>query len=392
MPVFEGKIKTKNNSVRRVEIQARSAADAKTHLAKLGHVVTMKRRMTVDMSRALSAADRQIFFTRLASMLGSRVGTSMALTLMRDTFKGKIQEVSGRLLNYVETGKDLADAMEQIGAPDFPDATVALIKAGSRSGETWRAIKDASAFEHELATIKKGAAKGLATGVFGFLMAGALTVISTLYIGPAIMGSSLISGAGSSVDIGWINTVANVVGIAMAVLLVIGLVMFAFASVGRRLAPVAADKFILKIPFYKDLVLARNNFIVLYGLKLLIRSGVRTEEALRLSAEGAPKGALRSDLIHAMNAVKTGREWPTVMDTLHPTDKAALLSAADREQVASTLEALSDQYRELYGQRLATFVPMLNLLAALFLSIAGGLLFGQSILPMLMASSGMLGG
>ena len=92
-----------------------------------------------------------------------------------------------------------------------------------------------------------------------------------------------------------------------------------------------------------------------------------------------------------MSAVKTGKPWPRAMETLHPTDKAALMSATDREQVAGTLDTLATQYRELYGQRLASFVPVVNLLAALFLSIAGGLLFGQSILPMLMASQGMMG-
>ena len=115
------------------------------------------------------------------------------------------------------------------------------------------------------------------------------------------------------------------------------------------------------------------------------------EEALRLSAEGAPRGALKNDLIKASAAVKNGKPWPKMMDTLHPTDKAALMSAPDREQIANSLDVLSTTYRELYGQRIASFVPIVNLLAALFLSIAGGLLFGQSILPMLMASQNMVG-
>jgi len=176
----------------------------------------------------------------------------------------------------------------------------------------------------------------------------------------------------------------------MAALMFVGILFWLLASVGRSVMPVKADKIILRVPFYKDLVLARNNFVVLYGLALLIKSGVRTEEALRLSAESAPKGALKADLSAAMTAVKTGRQWPKTMQTLHPTDKAALMSATDREQVASTLDTLANQYRELYAQRLGSFVPIINLLAALFMSIAGGLLFGQSILPMLMATQGLM--
>ncbi|MCC5610902.1 type II secretion system F family protein [Nostoc sp. CHAB 5834] len=311
---------------------------------------------------------------------------------MRDTFTGRIQEVSGRLLSYVESGSDLAAAFENVGRPDFPEATVALVKAGARSGESWRAIKDAAEFEYQLHNIKKGASKGLITGIGSFIGAGAMTVVSTLYIGPKIMESDLIKAANKSgaVNIDWINNVAYFTGYSMGFLMFIGVAFWLLASVGRRVMPVKADKLILKVPFYKDLVLSRNNFIVLYGLALLIKSGVRTEEALRLSSESAPRGALRSDLLHAMEAVKTGRPWPKVMQTFHPTDKAALMSASDREQVAHTLDTLANQYRELYAQRLAAFVPIVNLVAALFMSIAGGLLFGQSIMPMLMATEGLM--
>lgn len=393
MPIFEGKVKTRGNSLKTVEIQARTPAEARQAMNRMGRVMSVKRKMSLEVSRGMSPADRQIFFTRLSAMLSSRVGTSSALLLLRDTFKGKIQEVSGRLLAIVESGKDLSEAMEVVGSPDFPEATVALIKAGSRSGETWRAIKDAAEFEYELHNIRKGASKGLITGVVSFIMAGAMTVGSTLWVGPQIMGSALIKGAGDAVNIDWINSVAYVVGYIMAALLVIGFLFFILASLGRRIVPVLADKLILKIPFYKDLVLAKNNFIVLYGLGLLVRSGVAIEEALRLSSDGAPKGALRTDLISAMNAVRKGQaNWPATMTTLHPTDKAALISAQDKEQIAKTLNTLASQYRELYGQRLASFVPLVNLLAALFMSIAGALLFGQSILPMLMASSAVLGG
>lgn len=392
MPVYEGKVKVRGNKVRAVEVQARNKEEALSHIERIGRVVTFKRKLTFNIRGALTPADRQVFFTRMSAMLSSRVGTSDALMLMRDTFTGKIQEVSARLLRCVEGGDDLAQAFERVGSPDFPEATVALIKAGARSGETWRAIKDAVEFEYQLHAIKKGAAKGLVTGVLSFIGAGLLTLGSTLYVGPKIMDSPLIKVAREkgAVNIDAINTTAYIVGYVMAALLIVGFLFWLLATVGRRIIPLQADRIIMGIPYYKDLVLAKNNFIVLYGLALLIKSGVRTEEALRLSAEGAPKGALKHDLQNAMNAVKTGRPWPTTMKTLHPTDKAALLCATDREQVASTLDVLADQYRELYGQRLSSFVPLVNLLAALFLSIAGGLIFGQSVLPMLQATQGMM--
>lgn len=390
MALYQGKVKTRANTVKRVEIQARNEEEAKATIGRMGRVVTFKRKFSINTSTRMSAGDRQIFYSRLSAMLASKVGTSDALLLMRDTFSGKIQEISGRLLSYVETGDDLSSAFEKIGSPDFPEATVALIKAGARTGESGKALRDAAEFEYQLHNIKKNASKGLMTGVGSFLIAGLLTIGSTLYVGPKIMDSPLIKGA--KVNIDWINTCAYWTGIVMAALMVLGIGMWLLATVARQIAPVKVDQFILKIPYYKDLVLSRNNFVVLYGLSLLIKSGVRMEEALRLSAEGAPRGALKNDLIKASAAVKNGKPWPKMMDTLHPTDKAALMSAPDREQIANSLDVLSTTYRELYGQRISSFVPIVNLLAALFLSIAGGLLFGQSILPMLMASQNMVGG
>lgn len=390
MAHYTVKVQTKEG-MRTLQLTARSDAEVRQHSERMGRIISVRRHMGLDLSRGLTPADRQTLFNRLATMLKSRVGTSDALALIRDTFSGRIQEVASRLLGYVETGDDLGQAIERLAGADFPEATCALIKAGSKSGETWRALQDAAEFEYELHKVRQNAAKGLWGGISGFLFAGITTLASTLYVGPEIMKSELIKGLAAKsggIDLSLIDAAGSVLGWSMAVIMFFAMLLVLLGSVGRRIAPNEADKLILRIPYYKDLVLARNNYIVLYGLALLIRSGVRAEEALRLSADGAPKGALRTDLLNATTAVKTGRPWPKAMNTLHATDKASLLCATDREQVATTLDALANQYRSLYAQRLGSFVPALNLVAALLLSLSGALLFGQSILPMLMATQG----
>jgi general secretion pathway protein F len=392
MAKYEGKVVTRGNQIRTVEIQAKTEADALRQLKQVGQVVTVRKRRGFDLGQGLTPGDRQIFFSRLSSMLSSRVGTSDALQLLRDTFPGRISEIAGRLLGYVQNGMDLPDAFERIGSSDFPGATVALIKAGSRSGETHRAIKEAADFEYQLHVIRQGAGKGLGSGLFGFVAAFAMIVASNWYAGPEIMNSPLMksAAANAAIDIGWINTTATWSAYVMGVLMVVGLSLYALATLGKLVMPLLADSIILKIPYYKDLVLSRNNFIVLFGLSLLIKSGVRVEEALRLSGETAPKGALRADLFAANLAVMKGKPWPVAMKTLHPTDKAALSCATDREQIAQTLGTLATQYRELYGQRLASFVPALGMTAAIFLSLAGAIIFGQTVLPMLMSTQGLL--
>ena len=395
MKPYTARIKARSGEVRSIEVVAESEAAARALARRSGRVLDVRRKRQFGTLKVLSAADRQIFFARLSAMLASRVGTSDALKLISDTFTGKISEVSARLLNFVESGDDLSGAFARVGSPDFPEATVALIQAGSRSGETWKAINDASDLEYQLAQVKKGASSGLLAGLGSFIFAGITIVVSSLYVGPKVMSSSLMSainhkGGSGGVDIGWVTTAANVIGYSMAAMLVVGFLLWLLASVGRRVSPVSADRMILRIPFYKDLVLARNSYITLYGLSLLIKSGVRTEEALRLTATTAPKGALRNDIEGAMNAVRSGRPWASALQTFHPTDRAALLCAVDRSQIANTLDNLSRQYRDLYARRLASFIPVLQMLSALFLSLAGAVLFGESILPMLLATKSVL--
>lgn len=389
MAQFSGRIKTKDNKLTNVKVQARSLEEANHSLGRKGRVVKIKKNFSIDAGGSISAADRQIFYARLGSMLASRVGTSDALQIMRDSFKGKISTLSAKILSQVEMGDDLALAIEKIGPPNFPEATVALIKAGVRTGESGKALKDAADFEHQLHVISKTASSGIYTGVGSLIFAGVLTLVSTFYVGPQITESPLIKMA--NVDIQWINDIALYTAYAIGLILFVLFCLFMLSTVIKRIVPLAADNIIMRIPFYKDMVLAKNNFVSFYGLALLIKSGVRMEEALRLGAEAAPRGALRVDLQRAQNAVQTGKPWPTAMNTLHPTDRAALLCATDRTQIALTLDTLASTYRELYALRIAIAVPSLNLLAALFMSIAGGILFGQSILPMLMAAQTGMG-
>lgn len=122
------------------------------------------------------------------------------------------------------------------------------------------------------------------------------------------------------------------------------------------------------------------------------RGLLRLEECLRLSRDNSPRGELRDDLERARAVIVKGssKPWPYVMTTLHPTDKAALATAQDRSQIATTIAELALQYRNLYRQRIAVFVPVAQVLAAVFLSLAGVVLFGVAIVPPLQMTSGIL--
>lgn len=387
MSNFVAEIRTRRG-IEKIEIDAPNLEKAKMLAQRKGTLMHIKKgKGNSIFDPKLTMTERQIFLQRFATMLRSRVGASAALEVIRSSFSGTIKRIAGKMLKHMEAGDDVMQSLEKIGPPNFPETVLALIKAGSRSGDIWKAILDAVEFEREMERVKRGSGKGMAMGIVGFLSAAFITLGTKFYFAPQLFESDFFKATKDKMDLTVIDLLTNITGYSMLVLATIFIFLLLLSSIGKRIIPSVADSIIMRIPFYKDLILARNNYTVLYGLSLLIKSGVPMEYALTLSASSSPRGSLKDDLNRAITAVKKGQPWSNAMHTLHPTDKAALAISESKEQVANTLDALAFQYRENYARVVGSFGPTLQVLSALFLVLSGGILFGYTILPILQVSA-----
>ncbi|CAN7638611.1 type II secretion system F family protein [Acidovorax sp. LjRoot129] len=391
MRSYKATIKS-SKGIESILVAARDLEAAKYEAARKGRVIRIKLVPRLVFGGGMSISDRTVFFQRLSSMVASRVSMSEALQIIHSSFSGNVREVSAILRQHIESGSSLPEAMELAGVRFFPEAVQALVRTGAHGGDIAHALREAARFELELESVKKESGRGLWSAGMGFLAGVATLFGSTLYVGPMIMESDLMKMGKSSVDIGWVTTLSSTLNWTLGVL--VGLFLAAFFSlmILRPIIPSAVDRVILRIPFYRDLLLAKQNYIVFFGLGVLLTAGLRLEECLRLSRDNSPRGELRDDLERARKTIVGGSAspWPYVMTTLHPTDKAALATAQDRTQIATTIGELAFQYRNLYRQRIAVFVPVTQVLAALFLSLAGVVLFGVAIVPLLQMTSGIL--
>lgn len=378
------------NGVELLELQASEKSQAERMASRKGTVLDVKKRHGIDLAPRMSAADRYTFMVRLSTMLGSKVGTAEALRLLSQNFGGTIRKAAKSMLTRVESGYDLPTAME-FDRKNFPATLTALVKAGGAGGQTWRALKDAADFEYKLSQLRKTSNKGIWSALVSFLIAGVLMVTTTEIFGPWVLDNPMFSN-NADVQVKWVETAGNILTVVMVVMLAVLGGFVWMATIGRQLFPNFFDQIIVKIPYYRELVLAQNNYVTLYKLGLLVKSGVRIEESLQLTWEGCPRGALKTDLQNALAAVRGGRSWGTTMVTLHSTDRAALSASADRDDVARTLDVLAIQHRDIYVQRISSFAPALQLVAALFMSLASGVLFGETVLPMLQLSASIAGG
>ncbi|AYG47618.1 Type II secretion system F domain protein (plasmid) [Pseudomonas sp. Leaf58] len=383
--VYEDPVKRK---VVETEVYAENAKEAENKVRRRGRVLSVKKKRSFSLIKVgLTQDERQILLQRLGTMLECRMGASAALNLIERTFKGAIKSIAGRMLKYVEQGDDIPTAMEHIGEPNFPRQMIALVKAGSKAGNTGKALLHAAAFEMEIDQVKRNNVWAMWFSIIGFLFAALVIFTTKYYFAPKILESELIKMAGDAVDtsgalrlMDFSVVLMGVFGLGFVLLLILG-------TFGRLVLPSESDKIVVKIPFYKDLVLSRNNYITLYGLSLLVSSGVPMEQSLSLSAEGTPKGLMRDDLNSAVEAVRRGRNWAEAMRYLHPTDRASLASVQDREQAGKSLKALSDQYRTIYGQRVKATTPILMLLAAGFLTLSGLILYKLGVEPILQVAA-----
>jgi general secretion pathway protein F len=382
----------RGSKTERLTLQSTSADQARSAASRHGRVLSVRVIRSPLFASKLSLADRAIFLQRLASMIASRVGMSDALRIIRDSFSGTIHEVSTVLVQAFENGnsKSLPDAMEAAGPRYFPETTVALVRTGSQGGNIAHALREAVRFEVEMSNVRKESRRGLWSAAIGFVI-GVITLFgSTLYVGPMMMDFELFQMAKESVDIDWVMEMSSWLNWTVGLVLAVVLSSFALLSIVRPAIPSFVDRVVMRIPFYRDLVLSRQNYMTFFGFSILLGSGVRLEECMRLTRDSAPRGELRDDLERARKAIVDGRPWPLQMRMLHPTDRAALSMAEDRQQIATTVGELAHQYRDLYRQRLAVFVPIVQVLAAVFLSLAGVVLFGVAILPLLQISAGLL--
>ena len=370
-----------DNGVKNLKLDAQDKSTVEKIASRRGTVLNVKRQWSLDVSRGMNPSERNTFMLRLSSMIGSKMPVNQALILISETFTGRIKACATDMMDKITQGGSLADVITN-DRKNFPAATSALVKAGASGGETWRALRNAAEFENLILSVQKGAFKDVASAVGTFFIAFGLMILTVYYLGPTVTENPMFMN-NPSINVYWPQLIGDILIWVMSIKTFLFLIFAWIGTLGRLISPDAADALILKIPYYKDLVLSRDSYVVLYKLSLLVKSGIRIEECLSLTADGSPKGAMRTDMLRALEFIRKGKNWPNAMETLHPTDRAALSCSTDREDVARTLDMLASQYRDLYMSRIKSFAPVMQTMAALYMSAAGAEMFFLTMLPML---------
>lgn len=389
MGIYRARVATENGT-EILTLSAHNGEEAHSLAQESGLVLSCRRTAALLSRIPLTSEEREQLLTQLSFLLSSGIGTSQALSLIKQNSAGRIESVCAQLLRYIEEGDNLDVAIERIGAPDFPPAVMAMVESGFRSGEATASLEAAAQFEAELRELKESAGSRIVSAFIGFLTSTFFTLLSVFYFGPKVLDSDLIRAGGDAVSVAWANVLGYGIGALMGALFFFVVFILYVHFVIRRFLPLGADKITMAIPVWREIALSKEKYLSFHGVAAMIHSGVSLDEAFRTLAGSTPDGVLRSELVGAREAVHNGRPWVDAFSSMSAIDLAALKNANDRKQIADAFRRLSKAHKKAYAQALRKAGFMLELTSALCLTLAGVVIFALTVLPMLQASAGIL--
>lgn len=380
MPVFDVTMRQAGKVVTNPVVAA-SPGEARLLAQRQGTIMGQPKLRKESKTGGMSPSDRYVFLHQLATMSIAKVPLSRALQVLRESHGGRIARAASGLEAGVASGRQISDLMYE-DKKNFPGAVGLLVKAGSKGqGGTAEALKKAAEFERQILGAATKGAKGLYSAGFWVIIATISIFACPLWLTPYLQESQLFQLTNETIEWGWLDNLSYITGAFTLGLMLIGLFLFFLIGVGQRLFPEVSDKIVMKLPYLKDIVFTRDNFISLYRFSLMVKAGVSMEEALDTTWRDTRKGALKDDLNRALHNVKTGRPWAEGFRTVHPTDKAALSMASDKERLGEILEQVADQNRAVYIRRLEVLQPVMAGISGMSMIVVYGISGLYSIVP-----------
>ncbi len=348
---------------------------------RMGTVLGAPKLLKGRRAGGMNAAERYVFLHQLATMLIAKVQLSRGLQILRESHGGRIGRAAAGLEAGVAAGHSIADLMYQ-DKRNFPGAVGLLVKAGSSgTGGTAEALKKAAEFERQILGAATKGAKGLYSAGFWVVVATISIFACPLWLTPYLQESQLFQLTEEPIQWEWLDMLSYGLGAITLSMMLLGMFLFFVVGVGQRLFPQASDAIVMRIPFMKDIVFTRDNFISLYRFSLMVKAGVSLEESIGTTYSDTRQGALKEDLGRALHNVKTGEPWAKGFRTVHPTDKAALSMATDKEALGGILEEVADQNRAIYIRRLEVIQPVMAMVGGVSMVLVYAITGLYSIVP-----------
>lgn len=322
--------------------------------------------------RGFKLRQRIEFLQSLSNMLrGYKL--SEALSMLSQNFSGEVRHACRQLRHScVNESKDIVEALRALGPRYIPGVTLAIIAINAKVGTLDQAFKEGLRFERDMAKLESGYIIKAFFSMMWFVVAIACIWVTDVY-GWDFLDEfnyfAVMPEAGDSKDmldftrqlLHWTNVVGMVVfAIWSAAIVVIG--------AGRDVAAETIERWVLRIPIVRGMMLNRINFVACYQVHKLLSKGVSLMEAFQYVVAELPKGVLRDDLIRVIRLIGDGStEWVDGFHSFGDLERALLKSSTNQDEIAESFDAQADQFLFHYQRSVDMFTIVHVAMMAMFM-------------------------
>ena len=266
--------------------------------------------------KKLSSDETAYFFEQLALILNAGMQLSDGMEILYEDIDDKrIREVFGRLSKSINSGKNLADSMEEFGG--FPEYAVNMVRIGGVTGRLENVLQDLSEYYENRAELNRTVRSAVIHPLMLLLMMTAVIVVLIVLVLP--MFSRIFAQFDASVSETVSSAVSTAYGVGWVVLIVLlaviaAVVIFALLS----LIPSFRKKlsgFLAVFPFTKGISKKFSLAKISSAMSLMASAGIAAEEMPSYAASLISDKKLVNKLESCRERVLNGEYFADVIST-----------------------------------------------------------------------------
>lgn len=338
--------------------------------------------------RVMSRKELASFVRELATAVNAGLPVIPALKTIRGSGRNEAQkEMLTSVIEQVEQGDSLADAMKQVGKP-FDDLVVSLVHAGEVSGRLGEVLAHAGILLERSVKLKRSLVGALIYPLIILL----LVVVAVILVVTVIVPRVLSSVAGQIGSLPWPTQVVQWIAVFFAdwwwaVLLGIGGLVFlcgrAYRDPEIRLK---VDDLIVRTPVLGNLI--RNVAVARFTRTLgtLVGAGLPVITSLRITKSTLGNKALEATVDEVIEEVSGGHTIAEPLDRsgMFPPLLVQLVAMGEKTgRLDELLMQASEAFEEQTEQAIKLFTSVLPPLLIVVLALMVGFVLLAILLPLL---------
>lgn len=342
----------------------------------------------LSLGRVMSRSELSQFIRDLATAINAGLSLIPALrTIAKQGRSEKQKEMLAKLIESVERGETLSDAMKDYGSP-FNDMVINLVHAGEVAGRLGEVLSQAAKLLEREVKLKRSVSGAL---IYPAMIA-IVATIAIIVVVTVIVPRVLKAVEGQAIQLPWPTRVVQ--GLAgffgsywWLVLGGVAVGIFMWVRMYRQAGPrLAIDTFMLKIPVLgtvlRDVAVAR--FTRTFGT--LAGAGLPVLTSLRIVKNTLGNRALEGAIDRVCDQVQSGRTIAEPLDATgyFPPLLVQIVGLGERTgKLDEMLVQAADAFEEKTEQSVKLFTAVLPPLLVVVLAVVVGFIVMAVLLPLI---------